>query len=118
MDNNENNMNNENLVEENTSAKETNGVDENGGYVSQFGELTNAEGEPLQTTVPVEEPKKKFFLFKYIHPSIFIAICVFFVLRQISMWIPFNSETHVGSLYDYIQNKIAWWHLYMSGYLG
>ena len=47
-----------------------------------------------------------------------IAICVFFVLRQISMWIPFNSETHVGSLYDYIQNKIAWWHLYMSGYLG
>ena len=37
MDNNENNMNNENLVEENTSAKETNGVDENGGYVSQFG---------------------------------------------------------------------------------
>ena len=79
MDNNENNINNENLVEENTSAKETNGVDENGGYVSQFGELTNADGEPLETTAPTEEPKKKFFLFKYIHPSIFIAICVFLV---------------------------------------
>lgn len=58
MDNNENNINNENLVEENTSAKETNGVDENGGYVSQFGELTNADGEPLETTAPTEEPKK------------------------------------------------------------
>ena len=75
MDNNENNINNENLVEENTSANETNGVDENAGYVSQFGELTNADGEPLETTAPTEEPKKKFFLFKYIHPSIF-NLCI------------------------------------------
>lgn len=106
MDNNENNINNENLVEENTSANETNGVDENGGYVSQFGELTNADGEPLETTALTEEPKKKFFLFKYIHPSIFIAICVFLVaLIAFGVYWIFGSKTITGTWMREVENN-------------
>ena len=112
MDNNENNINNENLVEENTTTSEVNetvdnnGTDENGAYVSQFGELTNADGEPLETTVPVEEPKKKFFLFKYIHPSIFIAICVFLVaLIAFGVYQVFGSKTITGTWMREVENN-------------
>lgn len=49
-----------------------------------------------------------------------IAICVFYVLRALSMYIPFNVGRYVsnGTLYDYIQHQIAWLHIYMDEFFG
>lgn len=110
MNNNENNINNENLVEDNTEVKETNGVDENGGYVSQFSELTENGGEAVEdnsSNLPTEE-KKKFFIFKYIHPSIFIAICVFLVaLIAFGVYWIFGSKTITGTWVREVENTTS-----------
>ncbi|MGN0460037.1 MAG: hypothetical protein ACI4HL_03880 [Ruminococcus sp.] len=93
--NNENNLNEENTTQENT------GVDENGNYVSQFGDVTETADEFSSTDFDFENPveeKKKFFLFKYIHPSIFIAICVFLVaLIAFGAYYIFGSKTITGT---------------------
>ena len=93
--NNDNNLNEENTTKENT------GVDENGNYVSQFGDVTDTTDEFSELTPEMEnvvEEKKKFFLFKYIHSSIFIAICVFLVaLIAFGAYYIFGSKTITGT---------------------
>ncbi|MGN0475960.1 MAG: hypothetical protein ACI4HM_01345 [Ruminococcus sp.] len=93
--NNDNNLNEEITTQENT------GVDENGNYVSQFGDVSETADDfsspEFDSVNPVEE-KKKFFLFKYIHPSIFIAICVFLVaLIAFGAYYIFGSKTITGT---------------------
>lgn len=93
--NNDKNLNEENTTQENT------GVDENGNYVSQFGDITNTTDEFSEFTPEIEnvgEEKKKFFLFKYIHPSIFIAICVFLAaLIAFGAYYIFGAKTLTGT---------------------
>jgi hypothetical protein len=89
-------FNDNNLNEE---VKET-----NDGYVSQFGEIESDsedytfETESTETETTPEEPKKKFFIFRYINPSIFIAICVFLVaLLAFGVYYVFGSKTITGT---------------------
>lgn len=93
--NKDNNLNEENTIQENT------GVDENGNYVSQFGDVANTTDEFSDFTPEMEnvgEEKKKFFLFKYIHPSIFIAICVFLAaLIAFGAYYIFGAKTITGT---------------------
>ena len=93
--NKDNNLNEENTIQENT------GVDENGNYVSQFGDVAETPDEFTETSVDSElsnEKKKKFFLFKYIHPSIFIAICVFLAaLIAFGAYYIFGAKTITGT---------------------
>jgi hypothetical protein len=92
-------INDNNLNEENIEEKVEDTVEESEGYVSQFSELeSDPEGIDFEINTPAEEPKKKFFIFRYINPSIFIAICVFLVaLIAFGVYYVFGAKTITGS---------------------
>lgn len=100
--NNEKEMNvNEDLVQqeneilisetENESEKQ-----ETQGYVSQFDDIMGLSDD---YNVTVTEPeKKKFFIFRYINPSIFVAICVFLAaLLAFGAYYIFGAKTITGT---------------------
>ncbi len=89
----------ENTVEPSDSQNDDFPVSEeenNGEYVPQFGEIEGVSYD--YESEPSQPQKKKFFIFRYINPSIFIAICVFLaaILAFGAYWI-FGAKTITGT---------------------
>ena len=94
---------NENLIPETENETEE---QEAQGYVAQFDDI---EGLTDDYTVTVTEPeKKKFFIFRYINPSIFVAICVFLAaLLAFGAYYIFGAKTITGTWIYTIENQTA-----------
>ena len=88
-------------INSNFNSEEKNESSEQQEYVSQFSEVEETVGgeqveEPASDALTNE--KKKFFLFKYVNPSIFIAICIFLAaLIAFGLYVVFGNKSITGA---------------------
>lgn len=91
--NNENNLNEEQEISNENSL---NNSEDN--YISQFDDIVDNDFSVMESISGEDKSKKKFFIFRYINPSIFIAICVFLVaLIAFGVYWVFGSKTITGT---------------------